>query len=98
MKIINGDAPFNRKYIRIDKDGEFEKCIEEVVNAGTWDLPDKSYSSLVLHHRIKGSRIQPSIPYPYVMVVEVDDVHEVIIIDFITKSMFEQEDSNEKAE
>lgn len=91
MKIINGDAPFNRQYIRIDKDGEFEKCIEEIVHGCTWELSDKSYSSLVLHHRVKGSRVQPTIPYPYVMVVETDDENEVIIIDFITKAMFEQD-------
>lgn len=89
MRIIKADANFNRQYVLIEGKGEFEKYIENLVTERDWQLRNKSYDVIVGEHGIKGSRIQPSISLPYVMVVEVDDKHEEVIIDFIPKIMFE---------
>lgn len=89
MRVINGNANFNRLYVLIEKEGEFEKYIELAVTARNWSVAGKDYDHIAQQHGIKGSRIHTVQPLPYIMVIEFDDKHEEAIIDFISKEMFE---------
>lgn len=97
MKILARKGTFDFIHVLIEKAGEYEAYINQLAKElKDWKLKDLSHDQLMKYHRIKGSRYIPQQDFPFIITVEVDYAHEILVVNHVLLSDFkaDEETSN----